>query len=235
MKRFEPDPTGPVTTLSGRAEREAHLAHVAATVPLIILHVGERMVHGRFLPPTRAGRLGFHPHSPGEIELLPKAGAKVSARYQGESGANHFETRLVASSKQGDWILEIPSTIASADRRNATRFHVDGEPPFGLEISLPDRGMVRYALRDISTSGVCIRVRLTDPPLDVDRMFEGQLEVPLIEPIPVRVHVLRLHDETEGGDKFCGARFVDMPLEARNDLALGLTRWDFLSNNESPT
>ena len=234
MKRFEPTQTSPETALTGRAEREAHLAYVAATVPLIVLHVGERVVHGRFLPPTRAGRLPFRPLSPGDVQALPETRAEVTARYQGESGPTHFDTRVVTAANPGDWILEIPSEIASADRRNAPRFHVDGEPPFGLELHLPDRGAVRYALRDISTSGVCVRLGLHDPPLDVDRMFDGQLQVPLIEPIPVRVHVLRLHDETEGGDRFCGARFVDMPLEARNDLALGLTRWEFLSHDENP-
>jgi|GEM_PF-6712235 len=233
MKRFEPEAENAVNDLSGRAEREAHLAHVAATTPLIVLHIGDQAVHGRFLPPTPSGGLPFRVNSDVVASSPPAAGSKVTARYHAESGVNAFETEVISAAEDGDWQLALPATIASADRRNAPRFSVDHEPAFGLKIRSPEAGLIRYRLRDISTSGTCIRVRLDDPPLDAERIYDGELQLPLIETIPVRVHIVRIHDETEAGDKFCGARFMDMPLEARNDLALALTRWDFLANDEN--
>ena len=191
------------------------------------------MFHGEFLPPTPAGGLPFRMHSEAMADFLPTTDAPVQATYQGEAGLNRFETSFVRRTGPGLWQLALPKAIFTADRRNAARIPVDGEPAFGLELNAPNLHATRFALRDLSTSGACIRMRVNEPALHADRIYNGVLHVPLIERIPVRIHILRIHDETEAGDRFCGARFLDMPLEARNDLALGLTRWEFLSRDEN--
>lgn len=221
--------------LSSPSECEAHLVYVAVEGQTATLSTDELHFQGRLGPPNRSGQVPFSLHPAYEGRPVPvKARCRVRLDYQARGVSYSFRTRLVRREPDGRLLLELPNLIGRTDRRLVFRFVTAGDPSF--QVSILDAGPSPVGretqLVDLSTDGLAWHA--PDPSLAQERgdLACVALTLPAVGPLVglARVANVRPHPG-EGSQRVVGARFLDLDLEQRMNIALSLSIWNQARQN----
>ena len=223
--------------LTSPEEIEPHLVFLAVEVGVVSVSLEDCVVQGRVLVPTVARFIPFAPDPAYEGVLAPPS-AQTSVRmdYQAWDDTYTFHTRIVGLNAQGHWLLMPPRSIERGDRRIVHRHRVAGDKAFELHLEGPwqPRGAQPFALYDISTDGIGFLYDPSRHPLDTGEILTGRVSVGDALDMAILLRVAHTRCLKEGApDWLAGARYLDLGLAHRLELARNVTIWELKRQQRS--
>lgn len=222
--------------LTSPAEIEPHLVFLAVEVGTVTVVVDQLVVQGRVLCPSIARFVPFAPDSDFD-GLLPPPQSQVAVRvdYQAWDESYTFHTRVVGLDAQGHWLLMPPRAIERGDRRIVYRHRVMGDTSFRLRLEGPwqPKGEQPFALFDISTDGMAFLYDPSRNPMENGEILSGHVEVGDTLTLSILLRVAHTRLFKEGAPEWvAGARYLDLGLEDRMNLARAITVWELKRQKE---
>jgi len=223
--------------LTTPAEIEPHLVFLAVEVGNVSVTLDNMVIQGTILPPSVARFLPFEPDAIyAGVLAHPEGQAAVKVDYQAWDESYTFHTRVVGMDADGRWLLMPPRAIERGDRRIVYRHRVLGDPAFRLRLEGPwqPRGEQPFTLYDISTDGLGFLFDPVRHPLDNGEVLAGHLELGDTLNLPILLRVANSRPIKENApERIAGARFLDLGMEHRLDLARNITVWELKRKKEA--
>jgi c-di-GMP-binding flagellar brake protein YcgR len=194
----------------------AHLFFASGTSDRVVVTTPAGVFAGAFLYPDGDGALLACPPSVPAFSH----GASVTVEYAGPTDQYRFQSTILAR-EAGGIRVDLPTSIERHDQRITARFPVS--PDAGIRfVQTRDGHEVTWPVLDISDGGVSL-VDANGRPMSVGDRISGQLHVPDVEPFDAVLEVRHIRNQDDS--RHVGARFAEMSLESRGELARLLLLW----------
>jgi hypothetical protein len=205
---------------------QAHLMYAAAEIASCVITVNGLQVHGSIAPPESSGDIPFmvDPRLQDLVEI-PATGRAVRVDYEGGTDRYTFYSEMVGTDILHRWVLAPPRTVQRTDRRIVARHRVMGHD--GFHILMEVGNTIRsFEITDISNAGLAFLYQSSDASLREGHSVEGHVEIPGLDPVPVRLEVRNIRKSPgKRGYRIAGLRFIELARPERMAIAGALAAW----------
>lgn len=164
----------------------AHILYMSSIEAPVVLSAPGVRVRGRFLG---SGSAGIHFRPLPEDRAVPIAlGAPLKVDYHGAEDEYSFFSRVCWMADDGDWVIDVPRTVERTDQRLSERHRLSRTS--GVTFAVTEwSGRPELIVHDLSIGGLAVLHGAPLPPLEVEDLLDGELQLPAEDPVPMCVEV----------------------------------------------